>query len=235
MPPAPRKAVSDSWVVPGAIVFAGVVLAIAVYVLHGGVPADVVKGDPTLMRPVDQTDHILGSPAATVKLVEYADIDSPYSKTFQATMEQVMSDYAAGGKVAWVYRHLPLVDQHPNAETNAEAAECAASIGGPNTFWKFIDAIDAQAPGSVEFDPSLAPQVATSLGLLQQSFTDCMQSHTYEQRVSDDFQNGLAAGADGSPYSILLIKGQPPITIDGSVPYDSMKKILDAAIQKAAQ
>jgi hypothetical protein len=62
-----------------------------------------------------------------------------------------------------------------------------------------------------------------------------MRSHTFQARVSNDFQNGLAAGADGSPYSILLIKGQPPITIDGAVPYASMKKILDAAVQKAAQ
>jgi len=230
----PRSAPSDSWVIPGAIAFAGVVIAIAVYVLHGGVPENVVKGDPTLMRPVDQSDHIIGSPAATVKLVEYADIDSPYSKSFQQTMEQVMNDYAAGGKVAWVYRHLPLVDQHPNAESNAEAAECVASLGGPNAFWKFIDAINAQSPGSIEFDPSQAATVGASLGLLQQGFTDCMQSHTFQQRVSDDFQNGLAAGADGSPYSILLIKGQPPITINGAVPYAGMKKILDAAVQKAA-
>ena len=103
----------DSWIIPAAIVCAGVILSIAIYFLNGGIHKDAaVKGDPLLMRPIDETDHMIGSPDATVKLVEYTDIDSPYSKSFQQTMEQVMNDYAAGGKVAWVYRHPPRSHTH---------------------------------------------------------------------------------------------------------------------------
>ena len=45
---------------------------------------------------------------------------------------------AAGGQVAWVYRHLPLIDQHVYAEQHAEAAECAASLGGQSMFWLMV-------------------------------------------------------------------------------------------------
>ncbi|MEO6536510.1 MAG: hypothetical protein ABIT47_02370, partial [Candidatus Paceibacterota bacterium] len=50
--------------------------------------------------------------------------------------------------------------------------------------------------------------------------------------VASDFSNGLAVGAGGSPFSILMVKDQKPVTIDGAVPYSSMKKILDDAISK---
>ena len=102
----------------------------------------------SLVRPVGDDDHIIGNPGAPVVIIEYADIDSGYSKDFQATMQQLMTEYAAGGEVAWVYRHMPLIDQHPNARRHAEAAERAASIGSADSFWRFIDSAAALAPGS---------------------------------------------------------------------------------------
>jgi protein-disulfide isomerase len=225
----------EMWFLPVAIIAAGLILACAIFVMRHHTDPRVVAGDPTLMRPVNEADHIIGSPSAPIMLVEYSDIDSSYSKTFQQTMEQIMSEYAAGGKVAWVYRHLPLIDQHVHAADHAEAAECIASLGGQNIFWRFISALNAQAPGDQQFDPSGYDTVVSSLGVLPQSFDACMTAHTYQQRVAADFTNGLAAGAGGSPFSILVVKGQKPVTIDGAVPYESMKKILDDAISKVGK
>lgn len=182
-----------------------------------------------------QADHLIGNPAAPVVLVEYSDIDSSYSKSFQQTMEQLMSEYASGGKVAWVYRHLPLIDQHVYASQHAEAAECIASLGGPSIFWRFIDAVNSAAPGDQQFDPKNYDSVVSSLGVLPQSFDACMNAHTYQQKVASDFENGLAIGAGGSPFSVLLVQGQKPITIDGAVPYDALKKMIEQALAKASQ
>ena len=227
-----KQKYENSWLIPGAIVFAGLILAITVYEyrLHKN-PAPI-KGDVSLMRAVDSTDHILGSPSAPIKIIEYSDIDSSYSKTFQATLEQIMTEYAAGGKVAWVYRHLPLVDQHPYSAQHAEAAECAASIGGPTMFWRFINALNIQAPNSMQFNPKDYGAVVSELGIVHQSFTECMNTHKFQKAVASDFQNGLATGAGGSPFTILVVEGQKPISINGAVPYASMKKILDDAVRK---
>ncbi|CAN5721530.1 thioredoxin domain-containing protein [soil metagenome] len=222
----------EMWFLPVAILAAGLILAVALFMIRHHTDPRVVAGDATLMRPVSQADHIIGSPSAPIMLVEYADIDSSYSKTFQQTMEQIMTEYAAGGKVAWVYRHLPLIDQHVSAAQHAEAAECISSLGGQNVFWRFINTLNAQAPGDQQFDPSGYDAVVASLGVLPQSFDACMTAHTYQERVAADFTNGLAAGAGGSPFSILLVQGQKPVTIDGAIPYDSIKKILDDAIAK---
>ncbi len=118
-------------------------------------------------------------------------------------------------------------------EQHAEAAECVSSLGGQNSFWRFIDALNAAAPGELQFDPKNYDSIVTSLGLNAQAFAECMKDGTFQKKVASDFENGLAVGAGGSPFLVLVVNGQPPVSIDGSVPYDSMKKILDGAIKKA--
>jgi protein-disulfide isomerase len=59
-------------------------------------------------------------------------------------VEQVLKEY--DGKVRVAYKHLPLVQLHPNAEKAAEAAECARDQG---KFWEMHDALfDKQAEWS---------------------------------------------------------------------------------------
>lgn len=223
----------EAWFIPAAIVVAGLIFSVAIFVFRTKHTEASASANINLMHPVTQADHIIGNPAAPVVLVEYADIDSSYSKSFQHTMQQLMADYAAGGKVAWVYRHLPLIDQHAYASQHAEAAECATSLGGPSMFYRFIDAINSAAPGELQFDPDNYPGIVSSLGLVPDSFSACMNAHTYQQKVASDFQNGLAIGAGGSPFSVLLVAGQKPITIDGAIPYDALKKMIDQSLAKA--
>jgi protein-disulfide isomerase len=224
----------EAWFIPGAIIAAGIVLALGIYIERSGHVEGSAKADITLMHPVTQSDHIVGNPSAPVMLVEYADIDSTYSKSFQQTMEELMAQYAEGGKVAWVYRHLPLIDQHIHAAEHAEAAECIASLGGPNIFFRFIDALNSASPGDLQFDPKNYDSVVSSLGVLPESFDACLSAHTYQNKVGNDFQNGIAIGAGGSPFTVLLVKGQKPVTIDGALPYDGLKKIVDQAISMSA-
>ena len=103
----------SQYVLPLTIVIAGALIAGAIFLVGksntpgtNGANGQSVK---TAIRPYDPaTDHILGNPAATVKVVEYADLECPYCKTFETTMHQVMDYYGQSGKVAWVYRPFPL-------------------------------------------------------------------------------------------------------------------------------
>jgi protein-disulfide isomerase len=225
----------EIWLIPGAIIAAGLLLAIATYNIRSKELTLPPEGDVSLVRPVSEADHIIGNPGAPVVIIEYADIDSNPTKDFQATMEQLMSEYAAGGKVAWVYRHLPLIDQHMNARRHAEAAECVSSLGGSDLFWRFIGAAHARAPGSQELNPLDYPAIVESLGIRAEAVEDCLTEGRFADRVSGDVENGLNAGAGGSPFSVILIKGHPPITLDGAVPYDGMKRIIEQSISKAVE
>lgn len=225
----------ETWLIPGAIIAAGLLLAIAVYQIRAQELTLPPEGDVSLVRPVTEADHIIGNPGAPVVIIEYADIDSSYAKDFQQTMAQLMTEYGPPGEVAWVYRHLPLIDKHPNARRHAEAAECVASVGGGNLFWRFIDAAHARASGSQELNPREYDSIVEGLGIEPEAFNSCLNANTHAARVMADFENGLNAGAGGSPFSVVLIKGHPPITIDGAVPYDGMKRIVEESLAKAVR
>lgn len=215
---------------PLAILFAGIVLAFAVYEVRNTIiPGE--EGNVALVRPVDDSDHIVGSPSAPVKIIEYADIDSRYSKDFQRTLEQAMTTYAAGGKVAWVYRHFPTATD--NGGSHAEAAECAASAGGPQQFYRFIDALQAAAPDDNQFNPQNYDIIVSSLGISTGAFEQCRGANTFAQKIADDAKNAIEVGAQGAPYSVLLVHGQPPVGIAGAIPYDALTKIFDESIKKA--
>lgn len=223
---------SPPWALPVAIIIAGIIVAAATYTVR--VHQEVAKstGDPTIVRPVTPDDHLMGNPSAPILVIEYGDIDSAPTKAFDAVMEQLMTEYGANGKVAWVFRHFPIIALHPNAAAHASAAECAASLGGPESFWRFIDGIAVNAPDTNEFNPKDYPLLLPGLGISSDAFTSCIAQGTFENRVQADYTNAILAGATGSPYIVLLVKGQRPIPIAGALPYTSMKKILDEYIAK---
>ena len=128
--------------IPTAIVVGGIIVAAAVYGSMPKVPA-VDGGNPALVRPVDTSDHILGNPAAPVKIVEYSDFDCDYCKGFNDILHQIIANAGTKGKVAWVYREFPLIEIHPNALSHARAAECVAQVAGNDAFWKFASALFA--------------------------------------------------------------------------------------------
>ena len=123
------------YVLPITIVVAGALIAGAVFLVGKsgttGTATTPTGSQKITARPYDPSvDHILGNPNAPVKVVEYADLECPFCKTFETTMHQVMDYYGQSGKVAWVYRPFPLAQIHSKAPEEAEAAECAADQGG---------------------------------------------------------------------------------------------------------
>ncbi len=134
--------------VPIAIIIAGLLIAGAFY--YSNIKAgqqiaaqanNTAAGTQlagTTMKPISSADHIIGNPNADLILVEYSDLECPFCKSFNVTMNQIMSDYGASGKVAWVFRQFPIVQLHPKAEKEAEATECVNELGGPAKFWQYI-------------------------------------------------------------------------------------------------
>ncbi|MEK7099608.1 MAG: thioredoxin domain-containing protein [Patescibacteria group bacterium] len=227
-PSSPRSV----WLIPAAIILAGLILAVAVFVIRVKTAHIPDNGKPTAVTPVTPDDHLIGNPQAPVMVVEYSDIDSEHGKALQATMQQLMTEYAAGGKVAWVYRHFPLTTVHPNSLRHALAAECASSLGAADAFWRFIDLVNAGAPGSAQFDPKNYDSVVRQLGIDTTAFNECVTSGKFAGRVRENNHNALEAGATGAPYTLILIKNQDPIIIHGALPYASMKQAIDKAISK---
>jgi len=154
-------------------------------------------------HPSADRDHIRGNPKAIISLIEYSDFECPYCKRFHETAKQLLA--AHGDELNWVWRHYPLNFHNPGTQSESEAAECAAELGGADAFWRYTDAIIARTTSGGKGFPSdqLTP-LATELGLDSERFQQCLDSGRYADRVAEDLKEGASIGITGTPGNILL-------------------------------
>lgn len=231
----------NSYLVPGAIVAAGLIIAGAVFYSGGdssrqsdtSAQAFRNTNSPVAenIRPVDENDHILGDPSAPVVIVEFSDLECPFCKRFHETMKQVLEKYGESGQVAWVYRHFPLDSIHSKARKEAEATECAQELGGTLAFWEYTNGIFQITPSNNRLDLSLLPQIAEDIGLDRQKFEECLQSGKYAKHVEADYQDALNAGARGTPYSVIITKNGEVFPFSGALPFEQIQSLIEQALE----
>ncbi len=159
-----------------------------------------------LAVPVDpEVDHIRGPLDARITLLEYGDFECPYCGEAEPVIRQVLD--SLGDDLAFVFRHLPLVDVHEHAELAAEAAEAAGAQG---RFWEMHDVLMANGI-ALTFDDLVG--YAGQLDLDIERFAAELTSRRHALRVSRD-----VAGAEDSE-----VRGTPTFFVNGRRhygPYD---------------
>jgi Na+/H+ antiporter NhaA len=143
-------------------------------------------------------DHIRGSDTAPVTLVEYGDYQCPYCGQAEVVVRELLESF--GDDVRYVWRHLPLNDVHPDAQTAAEATEAAAAQGA---FWQLHDRLLADQ-GRLTFTDLLGD--AAELGLDVERFSREIERREYLSRVGEDVASADASGVAGTPT--FFINGQ---------------------------
>jgi protein-disulfide isomerase len=226
--------------VPGAIMFAGILIAGALVFssLQSSEGQQVAEEAPQdagsldAMDPVSEKDHIRGNPNAPVMIVEYSDYECPFCKRFHETMNQVMDTYGAEGKVAWVYRHFPLDQIHPvKARQEAATAECVAELGGDDMFWKFSDRFFELTPSNNQTDLTLVlPQIISELGLSQTKVDECVASGRYDDHIQNDLDNAIATGGRGTPWSILIAADGTKYPLSGAQPLSAINQLIELGL-----
>lgn len=210
--------------IPGAIIIAAAIIAIAIIYVKKPAPAPVANNQaPSAeisLPPINQKDdHVLGNPSAQIKLVEYSDPSCPYCKTFHPTMKKLLETYGPAGDVAWVYRAFPIDQIHPNARKESEAMECAASLGGNVAFWKYADRLYevTQSDKGIPLDPAELPNIATFSGLDATAFNTCLSSGQFAEKVHAQYLGGVNAGVSGTPSTIVVLSKPAPKALDAIV------------------
>lgn len=197
-------------------------------VVFGTSDSAVVKDDGINIKPITSNDHIRGDlKKAQAVIVEFSDFDCPYCHRFHPTMQQILLDY--GDKVAWVYRHFPLDSLHPNARKKAEASECVAKLGGNDAFWKFTDALYDSSRGKVAVDD--LPNIASEVGVSKADFQKCLDSGETKDIVQSQYQDAAASGGRGTPYSVVMTRDGQKIPLNGALPVDDIKAVLDSILK----
>jgi protein-disulfide isomerase len=125
------------------------------------------------------------------------------------------------GEVRYVFRNFPLFSIHPQAQKAAEAAECAGEQGA---FWEMHGALFenqeqwAGDDGAVEQFKDLAGELEVD----QAQFDDCLDSGKYADKVTSDYQEGVALGINSTPN--FRINGAP---LSGAQPFSAFEEQIE--------
>ena len=168
-------------------------------------------------------DPSLGPENAPVTIIEFSDYQCPYCAMWHAQVfTRLMNDYQ--GKIRFVYRDFPLYSVHPQAESAAEAADCA---GEQNAYWDFHTALFS---GKYSLGKDAYTRYAAELNLDADKFAQCISERRYQSEVEADFAAATKLGVNSTPTFYINGRG-----LIGAQPYEAFKQIIDeelAAVKK---
>ena len=232
------KSLSTPYLIPGAIIIAGVLIAGAV--IYSNFPrlpqgATLLKGSEdagnikAVAGDLADDDPFLGNPEAPVTMVEFSDFQCPFCrKLWRDTLPHIKEKYVKKGLVRFVYRDFPLNSIHPGAEPAALAGECADEEG---KFWAMHDKIfeeqEKGGQGTVEFGAFDLKKWAREIGLDGLRFDSCLDSRKYAAEVEGDLKAGQSAGITGTPGT--FVNGR---LIQGAVPFSQFEAIIEEELKK---
>ena len=233
----------NPYLMPIAIIIAGFLVAGAVLYSQNNNPNPQVAsaiqtqqplsgGSSGNVIPVSSEDHIKGDPNALVKIIEFSDFECPFCKVFHTIMGEIMNNYGKRGKVAWIYRHLPVDNIHTKARKEAVASECANEIGGNTAFWKYAGRIFEITPSNDNLDLSLLSEIAEYSGVAGVAFDECLESGRYDEHIENDFRDAINSGANGTPYTIILSQNGTTFPLNGAQTYATLASFIELALKE---
>ena len=234
----PSKKGPNPFLIPGAIVMAGLLVAGAVFFTKDAsqqasdstqqIQAGVQAPD---VRPVTSDDHVRGNPNAEIVIIEYSDFECPFCGQFHNTMKRIIDKYGKDGTVAWVYRQFPIEQLHKQAWREAIASECVADIGGHEAFWQFADLLFANNNGGNDgLDLTKMSDFAEEAGVSREAFNSCLESERTRPLVQEDYDEATSgAGGRGTPHNVIIARGQSA-AVPGAQPYEAMDSIIQSIL-----
>ncbi|MDO8743179.1 MAG: DsbA family protein [Candidatus Azambacteria bacterium] len=220
----------NNFLIPAAIVFASVVIAIAV-VYSTKNPSQNANNNNiktaalAALPAVSSSDFVLGDQNAPVTIIEYGDFQCPYCGKFFKDIESVLREkYIKTGKVKFIYRDFVFLGQESTWAANA--ARCA---GEQNKFWQYHDYLYGNQKGENQgaFSKDNLKSFASALGLDKEKFNSCLDSEKYTNLIQEETKAGGEAGVSGTPAS--FINGA---LYAGVLPTASFTKIIDDELNK---
>jgi len=223
---------NNKFLIPGAVVLAGIVIAIAViYSAKGPLPNTGVGTDNgktaalAVLPPVSSSDFVLGDQNAPVTIIEYGDFQCPFcGKFFKETESVLREKYIKTGKVKFIYRDFAFLGQE--SLWAASAARCAGEQG---KFWQYHDYLYGNQRGENQgaFNKNNLKSFSVALGLDTEKFNICLDSEKYTDLIQKETKAGGESGVQGTPASFINGTLYP-----GALPIATFTQIIDNELNK---
>jgi protein-disulfide isomerase len=175
--------------------------------------------------PVWANDPRWGDWNAPVTIVEFGDLECPFTKSVAPTLEALKEHYGPR-KLRIVWKNLPLAP-HDSARSAADAAVTVFGLGGSEAFWKFqARALDTQD----NLDEEAFGVWAEAAGVKKDTFFEAKGRERFTSKVDDDLELAEKLGARTTPA--FRING---VALAGAAALAEFKEIVDAELVKAAK
>jgi len=182
--------------------------------------------DKQIKVSIDSDDNILGDKKAKVSIVEFSDFECPFCgrARFGAIKQFEESDYFKDGKVNLVFKQFPLTSIHRNAQKAAEASECA---GDQEKFFEYHDVLFENQKA---LDINSLKAYASQIGLNTEKFNRCLDTDEKASIVAEDLKQGMASGARGTPYFVVINKEGKSSVVSGAQPWENFEAVIKSLL-----
>jgi protein-disulfide isomerase len=233
-----NKESESFYLIPGSIIAAGIIIAIAVIYNGGGKvrnteikgveegqsAAVAASGQAAALLEAGDNSRVLGNPAAKVTFVEFGDFQCPFCGRFYQTAEkEIIEKYVKTGKIKFVWRDFAFLGQE-----SFDAAQAARCAGDQGKFWQYHDYLFENQKGENQgaFSSTNLKNFGVKLGLDPKTFNSCLDSGKYLNDVKKESELGRELGVTGTPSS--FINGRQ---ITGAVPFSQLETVIIEALK----
>jgi len=173
---------------------------------------------------IGEGSPIKGDPSAPITILEWGDYQCTFCYKFhQNTLDIINEDFIKTSKVKLVFKDYPL--NGPDSLLAAEASYCAQD---QEKYWQYHDELYKNWGGERTgwITRVSLNGFAETIDLNLNEFNDCLDNHTYKDRVNTHYQFGKELGIDATP-SFLVFNEEKIIKIRGNQPLDVFLKTFD--------
>jgi protein-disulfide isomerase len=172
-----------------------------------------------LQPAIREDEAIRGNKDAPLVLVEYSDFECPYCSRGAAVVESLRDKY--GDQLQFVYKHLPLLGMHKQAEIAARYYE-ALRLQDHEKAFAYHDALFADQGRLKREGEAFLIELAESTGADMQRLTVDVKSEEVGARIEADMKEADSFGFTGTPAYVL--NGIP---VFGAYPQDHFESIIE--------
>ncbi len=161
-----------------------------------------------------------GAKSKDLLLVEFADLQCPHCKEFQATMDNLAQDFP---QARIVFENYPITELHPYAFRAAAEGECVRKAKGDDAFFTYASSVfDLQDGLTAERVEATLTSAVTKAGGDPVAAAACAATPEIKAAVEAQKKLGEDIGVGETP--MLAVNGH--LLPVAQIPYEVLKKIV---------
>lgn len=133
---------------------------------------------------------------------------------------RIMEEYKEKS-VRFMFRHFPLISNHPLALPAANASLCA------NEQNKFLAYANLLFEKQDQLSAAVMLSSAQELGINLEQFNACLSERRYENLIREDVRDALALDIEGTPTWYIN-----DVQLKGALPYETFKSAIEKELNK---